>query len=229
MVLLVTVVALTAFVVFDAGAAQRLKKVQERKFPSEWCPLNTGFFGSFTSETGHIKITFVTTNGYDDGSFFAFFNNRLDDVVVMEASEFVPPNTRESTCYSDGIVPELDPSYPLVSNPAVPFYEPFDPPMSACSWDESNGATVDGHEGWIEIGSVDMGVALVETSVVVSGLTIGVPYVIWGQWHAVDFFDDPACTPGALCMELTVDDLPQGCLVPVEDTTWGGIKSLYDR
>jgi hypothetical protein len=229
MVLLVTVVAMATLVVFDAGAAQRLKKVQERKFPSQWCPLNTGFLGSFTSETGHIKITFITINGYDDGSSFAFFNNRLDDVVVMEASEFVPPNTRDSDCYSDEIVPELDPSYPLVSNPAVPFYEPFDPPMSPCSWDESSGATINDTDGWIELGSAGLGEVFVETSVIISGLTIDVPYVIWGQWHAIDFFDDPACTPGALCMEITVDDLAQGCLVPTEDTTWGGIKSLYDR
>jgi hypothetical protein len=229
--LFITIVALTTTALVDSATAARLQKKQERKFPSEWCPIDTNFLGSFTSETGCIVVTFIAINGWvaPPDNFF-FFDNRLDNVVVIEASEFQPPNTRDSGCYNNNIVPELDPSYPLLSNPAVPFYEPFNPLLSPNPWDETQGATINAVDGWIELGNASLGDGFVQTSVVISGLTPNVPYVIHGLWHCNPLSDAPGCTGGSACLEVIVDDLDASCNpVPVEETTWGTIKSLYSN
>ena len=230
-VLFVTILALTTTALFQGALASRLEKTQERKFPHEWCPLDTGFLGSFTSETGCIVLTFITTNAFVDSlSNETFFDNRLDNVVIMEESEFQSPNIRDSNCYSDHTVPELDPSYPLTSNPAVPFYEPFDPLLSPNPWDESQGATINAVDGWIEMGDALSGEVVVQTSVVISGLTPNLPYVIHGIWHCNPLTEDPGCANGSACLEVIVDDLNASCNpLPVEETTWGTIKSLYTR
>jgi hypothetical protein len=230
-VLFVAILAFTSTALLQGALAARLQKKQERKFPHEWCPLDTEFLGNFTSETGCIVLTFITTNAFVDSlSNETFFDNRLDNVVVMEASEFQPPNIRDSNCYSDHTVPELDPSYPLLSNPAVVFYEPFNPLLSVNPWDESQGATINAVDGWIEMGNAMLGEVVVQTSVVISGLTPDLPYVIHGNWHCNPLSEEPGCVNGSACLDVIVDDLDASCNpLPVEQTTWGTIKSLYQR
>ena len=73
-------------------------------------------------------------------------------------------------------------------------------------------------------GATDAG----STSVIISGLTPGTPYVIHGNWSAIGFPFATDCTSSSLCMTVTVDDLQAGCgALPVETKTWGGVKSLY--
>jgi hypothetical protein len=68
----------------------------------------------------------------------------------------------------------------------------------------------------------------VSTSVVISGLTPGTVYVIYGDWFADKFSNPSNCTGANVCMHVTVEDLQQGCTpLPVENSTWGSIKALY--
>ena len=211
---------------------QQLNKELVRKFPEGQCPLDTNFIGTFVTNTGIIQLTFVTGLGPHSakpGEVMDAFNQVLDDVAIIEAGEF-SANSVENThfCYSDGnpAVPE----YPvglMASNPKVPFFELFNPTTSPCPWDETNGATINGVEGWIEFsGTGDV----VSTSVVISGLTPGTQYVIAGQWWAFGFPFATDCTPTSLCLNVTVDDLQAGCgPLPAETKTWGGVKSLYKK
>jgi hypothetical protein len=208
--------------------AQTLQIRLERKFPSNWCPLDTPFIGTFQSATGTIKLTFTTINGYDDGQFFTFFDNRLDEVTIVQAAEFAAAQQPHDFCYLDNIVPVYTGDTGQGA-PVVPLYEPFSPPGSQCPWDESDGASL-APGSYIALGDAGLGEVEVSTSVVVTGLTPGVDYVIHGLWHADGFLDDPLCVPGSVCMEVRVDDLTQtGCQPPLatEESTWGRVKALY--
>ncbi|HXV13448.1 MAG TPA: hypothetical protein VEC56_04520 [Candidatus Krumholzibacteria bacterium] len=233
-------IAVAAFASIGASASEVLAQTQQlnkelvRKFPEGFCPLDTNFIGTFVSNTGIIQLTFVTGlgphgNGLKSGDVAVGFNQVLDDVAIIEAAEFAANSVENSNfCYSDGnpFVPE----YPvglLAGNPKVPFFDLFNPVTSPCPWDETNGATINLVDGWIEFtGAGDVA----STSVVISGLTPGTQYVIAGQWSAIEFPFATECTPTSLCLQITVDDLPNGCgPLPVETKTWGQVKALYNK
>lgn len=220
-----TVAVLAAVLVPAAVSAQQLQKTVERRFPTEWCPLDTPFMGTFQSNTGIIRLTFTTTNGNDNG-FFSFFEQKLDDVMIVQSSEFSAHSAPHSFCYLDNIVPVYNGNTGQGA-PVVPLYDSFTPSGSECPWDVSNGASINTTDGWLEMGTSGLGEASVSTSVVVSGLTPGVDYVIHGNWFATSFLDDPGCVPGSVCLEVRVDDLSSGCSLPAKQSTWGAVKSLY--
>ena len=229
---LVVVAALVIVGMTASGAraqTQQLNKTLERKFPSEYCPLPTPAIGNFVTDTGSIRLTFSANNGYDDGFGFQFFEQKLDEVTIIEAAEFAAhasEDNNERFCYTTGIVPEIDPGYDRTNNPAVPFFEPFSPPSSTCPWDVSHGAAIN-PAGFLELGSAGLGETTVSTSVVISGLTPGVVYTIYGEWSASNFIDFSNCDPGSICMTIIVDDLPNGCSVKTQESTWGAVKALY--
>lgn len=210
---------------------QQLNKTLERRFPSSFCPLPTVVLGTFVTDTGHIKLTFVTQNGYEGDLGFVHHQQKLDNVSIIESSWFNSEAVlNDNFCYSDaewGIVGTMAPE-DLIGRPEVPYYDTFQPSPGPCAWDETDGATVTG--GVIELGSFGLGLTDVSTSVVISGLTPGVPYVIHGDWSADEFNILLNCTGNAICMQVTVDDLPSGCgPLPVRSTTWGAVKSLYTK
>jgi hypothetical protein len=229
------VLAATLFIIAGSATSDvfaqtnQLDKNLARKFPSSFCPLPTVILGTFVTFTGHIKLTFVTPNGYDLQGNFIHHQQKLDNVSIMEESWFVAkavPN--DQFCYSDdewgivGTVPAAD----LIGKPEVPFFDQFDPSGSECPWDETDGATITG--GVIELGSFADGIRDISTSVVISGLTPNVPYVIHGDWSADEFNIGTTCTGAEICMQVTVDDLPQGCVVvPAKTSTWGRVKALF--
>jgi hypothetical protein len=198
---------------------QQLDKTLVRKFPEDFCPLDTQLIGSFVTNTGHIQLTFATA-----GEASIAFNQILDDISIIEADEFAANSVEHESCFFDGPPYALVYQGSLTGNPKVPFYDAFGPSTSTCPWDETDGATIsDGALHFVGTGED------VSTSVVISGLTPGVNYVIHGNWSANDFNPfEPACTGAALCLQVTVDDLPNGCgPLPVESKTWGGVKALY--
>lgn len=212
----------------NSAFASGLTKTLERKFPSEWCPVPTAFLGSFTTATGIIKLTFSTTNGYEDTFGFTPFQQKLDNVSIVEETYFNLKSTPHPSCYFDGTVNQMA-SADLIGHAEVPFYEQFTPSSGKCPWDESHGASINPGSGWIELGGVSTGpVAPVSTSIVISGLTPATAYVISGDWFAVDFSLPASCTGANICMNVTVEDVQQGCLpLPVDSSTWGAIKALY--
>jgi hypothetical protein len=208
------------------ASAQKLQKTLERKFPTEWCPLDTPFMGTFQSETGIVRLTFTTNNGSDTG-FFSFFEQKLDDVMIVLASEFAANSADHPFCYLDNIVPVYTGDVQQGA-PTVPLFDTFTPSGSPCPWDELHGATINAADGWIELGSFGLGEATITTSVLVSGLTPNVDYVIHGNWFATSFLDDPLCVPGSVCMEVRVDDVADGCQpLSTRESTWGAVKALY--
>jgi hypothetical protein len=207
--------------------ANGLEKNLERKFPSDWCPIPTVFLGSFTTDTGNIKLTFATNNGYDDGFGFVPFQQKLDNVSIVEESYFALKSTPHPSCYFDETVNQMAPT-DLIGKPEVPFYEQFTPLSSECPWDETNGATINATDGWIELGNFGLGIAPVSTNVVITGLTPGTSYVIHGDWFAQDFSLPSNCTGSQICVKVTVEDLSTGCVpLPTKGSTWGAIKALY--
>lgn len=211
----------------NSAFANGLSKDLERKFPSEWCPVPTAFLGTFTTDSGIIKLTFSTTNGFDDVFGFTPFQQKLDNVSIVEDAYFTLKSTPHPSCYFDGTVNQMAPA-DLIGKPQVPYYEQFTPSSGKCPWDETHGASINAGSGWIELGGASGPVAPVSTSVVISGLTPGTLYVIHGDWFAVDFSLPSNCTGANVCMHVTVEDLQQGCLpLPTEGSTWGSIKSLY--
>jgi hypothetical protein len=143
------------------------------------------------------------------------------------AAEFEANNQpNDAFCYVGNIVPVYT-GDTAQGAPVVPLYEPFSPAGSPCPWNVSNGASLAGD--YIALGAPALGVSTVSTSVVVSGLTPGVDYVIHGDWHSDGFLDTPLCVPGSVCMEVRVDDLEQGCGGPLaaRESTWGAVKALY--
>lgn len=205
----------------DAFAqTQQLNKTLERKFPEGFCPIDSNFLGSFVTDTGIIQLTFVTRADFGTETF----GQRLDDVSIIEAAEFAANSVEDDNCYFDGPPYIAVYTKPLVVGPKIPFYEPFDPLASECAWDETDGATILGGE------ILFTGTGAVSTSVIISGLTPGTPYVLYGNWSAFNFLLPDACLPPALCMEVTVDDLQAGCgPLPAETKTWGGVKALYNK
>lgn len=197
---------------------QQLNKTLERKFPEGFCPIDANFLGSFHSDTGIIQLTFVTRADFGTETF----GQRLDDVSIIEAADFAANSVEDDNCYFDGPPYVAVYTGSLSGNPKVPFYEPFDPLASECAWDETDGATILGGE------ILFTGTGDVSTSVVISGLTPGTPYVLYGNWSAFNFLLPDACLPPALCMQVTVDDLQAGCgPLPADTKTWGAVKSLY--
>ena len=218
-----------ALVGASAGGALAtgLEKNLERKFPSEWCPIPTVFLGSFVTDTGNIRLTFTTNNGYDDGFGFVPFQQKLDNVSIVEESYFALKATPHPSCYFDETVNQMA-SSDLIGKPEAPFYEQFSPLSSECPWDETNGATINASAGWIELGNFGLGIAPVSTSVVIGGLTPGTSYVIHGDWFAVDFSLPSNCTGSQICVQVKVEDLATGCVpLPTKGSTWGAVKALY--
>jgi len=227
---IITAIAAGASDVF--AQTLQLNKTLERKFPEDYCPLDTNFLGTFVTDTGIIRLTFKTRD--DDGTNLkggivtVAFNQKLDDISIIEAAEFAANSVENSAgCYFDG--PPFAPVYTgsLVNNPKVPFYEPFSPVASPCPWDLSDGAAIQNGELIFTGGSVD---GFSTTSVVISGLTPGTAYVLHGNWSANNFLLPDQCGPEQACLEVTVEDLEEGCTtLPVRETTWGAVKALYQN
>ncbi len=228
-VLFVTAVCALAGVATDS-VAQSLQKTLERKFPEAYCPLPTEFMGTFVSTTGSIRLSFETTNGYDNGPDFVFYQQQLDNIVVLEASVFDANKLEHETCYFDGGINYLNPAFNPVGAVGVVFFDSFNPSTSPCAWDETDGATIDSGEGALKLGTIGLGAVPVTTSVVISGLTPNVPYVIAGDWHARDFLLPDDCGPSEICVLVTVEDLANGCgPVSVESKSWGAVKAMYRK
>jgi hypothetical protein len=225
LILIVAACALPSAVASDALAqTQQLNKTLERKFPEGYCPLPTEFMGTFISATGIIRLTFSTENGYDEGLDFHFYQQQLDNIVVLEASVFEANKVEHPNCFFDGSINGLSPSV-NGSTPGVVFFDTFNPNTSPCAWDETDGATIDAGEGKMLLGTIGLGAVPVSTS-----LTPNVPYVIAGDWQAFEFLLPDDCGPSEICVQVTVDDLTSGCLpLPVRSTTWGAVKSLYTK
>jgi hypothetical protein len=208
---------------------QQLDKTLVRKFPEGFCPLDTQQIGSFTSNTGIIQLTFITglgASGLKSGDVTVGFGQILDDISIIEAADFAVNSVPDEVtfCYFDS-----DPHVPVYNQPLpnahAPFYDSFGPSTSPCPWDETDGFAITGGE-LVYTGSGDVA----STSVIISGLTPGTPYIIHGRWKAVGFPFATACDASSLCMTVQVDDLQAGCgPLPVETKTWGGVKSLYKK
>jgi hypothetical protein len=224
-------VALCAFVgtlANDAASEELLVKKLERKFPEGYCPIDTELLGSFVPTTSHIQLSFETTNGYDDAGTFVFYQQQLDNVVIIEAAEFELHKVLHDNCYFDGSINGLDPAYSPAGKPGVVFFDSFNPSTSECAWDVTNGATIDEGDGNLKLGLIADGVVNIGTSVVISGLTPGTAYVICADWQAFSFLLPGDCSPSQICFDVKVDGLPNGCgPLPAEESTWGGVKSLY--
>jgi hypothetical protein len=196
---------------------QQLNKELVRKFPEGFCPLDTNLIGTFVTNTGIIQLTFVVGP----------FDQVLDDISIIEAAEFAAHHlpTNPQSCYA-GDPEEAWVYNGTLPNAAVPFHESFGPPpTSPCPWDETDGFTISNGALRFAGGTVPG-----STSVVISGLTPGTPYVIHGNWSAVGFPFATVCTPTSLCMTVTVDDLQAGCgPLPADTKTWGGVKALYNK
>jgi hypothetical protein len=231
--LVVAVFALVGTLATDVfpQTEERLVKKLERKFPEGYCPMDTEFLGSFTSETGHIQLSFETTNGFDDNGTFIFYQQQLDNVAIVEAAEFAANSAENSAfCYFDGPPFVHVFTGALINNPKVPFYDSFNPSTSECAWDITNGATIDEGDGNLKLGLIADGLANIGTSVVISGLTPGIPYVICADWQAFSFLLPGDCSPSQICLDVKVTDVPNGCgPLPAQESTWGGVKSLYKK
>ncbi len=221
--LLFTIVAVSAASDVVAQTQQLVKEVV-RKFPEGSCPLDTDLIGTFVTDTGIIQLTFAVGLGslpdVKSGVIAVGFSQVLDDISIIEAAEFEAHQQDDpGNCYFDS-----DPPVPVYTGSSHTFLESFDPPTSPCPWDETDGFTIS--DGAIRFtGATDFG----STSVIISGLTPGTQYVIHGSWFAEGFPFALDCTdPASLCMQITVDDLPNGCgPLPAENKTWGGVKALY--
>lgn len=212
---------------------ERLVKKLERKFPEGSCPLDTNFLGTFTTETGIVQLIFLT-RGDDDGGDLKWqgaavaFSQVLDDISIIEAAEFAANQVEDpGNCYFDG--PPYMPVFTgdLLNNPNVPFYEPFSPPSSECAW-VTDGATISAGE--LHFDGAGASGEIFTASVVISGLTPGTPYVLHGRWFALGFLLPDNCIPPACCLDVKVIDLTNGCgPLPAQESTWGGVKSLYKK
>lgn len=207
----------------------QLDKTLVRKFPEGMCSLDSNLIGSFVTNTGIIQLSFITSLD-DDGAdavagVLSPYNHILDDISIIEESEFnTPGNTVDDpgNCYFDGLVQAYNGL--VTGNPKVPFYDGFAPSTSPCPWDETQGVLIQ-NEHLEFIGNAG---GFCQTSVVISGLTPGTPYIIHGRWSAVGFPFGTDCTVPALCMTITVDDVPNGCgTLTTESKTWGAVKALY--
>jgi len=220
-----------AFVITAAGEVcaqtQELNKTLERKFPEDFCPLDSNLLGTFTTSTGIIQLTFATRDEDNDPATVAF-NQILDDISIIETAEFAANSVEnDNGCYFDGPPFALEYTGSLTNNPKVPFYEPFSPVASPCAWDETDGAAIQNGELHFVGGSAD---GISTTSVIISGLTPGTEYVIHGRWSANGFLLPDACGADQACLEITVDSLDEGCVtLPVQSTTWGAVKALYQN
>jgi hypothetical protein len=218
-----------AFVITAASEVcaqtQQLNKTLERKFPEGDCPLDTSLLGTFITNTGIIQLTFATRDEDNDPATVAF-NQILDDISIIESAEFFANSIEDpDNCYFDGPPYALEYQGSLDNNPKVPFHDGFGPSTSPCAWDETDGAAI--QNGVLQfVGGSGDGVST--TSVIISGLTPGTQYVIHGRWSAEGFLLPDACGADQACLEVTVDDLEEGCVtLPVQSTTWGKVKALY--
>lgn len=208
---------------------QQLNKTLERRFPEGTCPIETEFLGTFVSATGHIQLTFATTNGFFDGPDFVFYDQLIARLVILEASVFESNKAlSDEFCYFDGEVFELPPTFDPSTAAGVVFFDDFNPSTSECAWDLSDGASIT--DGSLHLGAEGLGAVPVTTSVVISGLTPNLSYVIAGDWQAFRFQLPDDCSPSQICFDVTVDDLETGCgPLPTQQSTWGAVKALYQN
>jgi hypothetical protein len=228
----VIAIALVATTTSDVFAqTQQLNKTLERKFPVGQCPLDTNFLGTFVTNTGIIQLTFLT-RGDDDagdaksGDVAVAFDQVIDDVSIIEASEFAANSVEDDNCYFDGPPFLAVFTGALLNNPKVPFYDALDPSTSPCPWDETDGVVID--TGALRFTGDGGGDGILTTSVIISGLTPGTPYVLHGSWLAFNFNLPNDCVPPAACLDVTIDDVPNSCgTLSTETKTWGAVKALY--
>jgi hypothetical protein len=216
--LLILTTLITLLLPDIVSAAVLLKKKINRRFPDGRCPVDVAEADKWVTTTGAVRITFEFTQGANlDPLDF-----HLDDVTIIEVTEFtalkfVDPDSPPCVGFF------LDPA-DLVNNAAVPLYEPFDPLIANCPWDEASGGTI--VNGVVEMAEPGGGVS--STSVLFGGLDTNTEYMVWGLWSASNFAETIDCADAlSACIEVTVEEVDSSCSLPVEDSTWGKVKALF--
>jgi len=214
----VLLAAFLAFmVVMPAVAQTKLKKKINRRFPQDWCPMLLDANDQWSTSSGIVEIILTFEQGFNNSAL----NMQLDDFTIIEVDEFTNLAVNAAPCPGE-ILDPVD----LMGNPKVPFYERFDPVSSTCPWDESDGGAIGG--GVMAMADPGMG-GTTSTRVIVGGLDPAKSYVFWGMWTAINF-DEVDCTDDfGLCLDVEINEVTSSCTLPVEESTWGAIKSLFDQ
>jgi hypothetical protein len=179
-------------------ATTKTVSIDRRPPVSQYCPIdNQGFDLTFVAEEPFARVSFTVTNTSPGG---VFLSNRIDNVAVIaktiyDAHKVVSPGF--GACYAspgDPNTPALD--FNAAGTPEA-YLNLFD--TNAAGWDLNTFTSFQGGGGAPRIpatGSDTTGGQLVlgrssdgavdaKTSVLVSGLTPGVEYIVTGWWYVV--------------------------------------------
>jgi hypothetical protein len=192
-----------AFIVLGAAAdAAAFTKTLDRRFPTNYCPIDNDTFDlTFTATTDRVKIKIQGNNFSGLGNWL---EQRLDNMVIVpksvfDAHRFLTPTF--SACYQ----PPGPANYPGYNFSAAGtpenFLDLFD--INAAAWDLTNYGWfddtslnasaprdpvfgVDSTGGALALGRQEDGPVTVSTDFTVTGLTPGTLYVLTGWWSTQD-------------------------------------------
>jgi hypothetical protein len=231
-----------------SAAAEEIILVQPpliRKFPAfTFCPFPVSL--QFTANASTATVHMVANNYVFGPSFegdpdeFRYAHQGVDNVSVVPLAVHTAhllDNDLSSdyfTCYSQATVPFIF-KFDEIAPGSVPLLETFENAPSG--WDMTQGAYYDSRSAHNDpssttghtdgVGSLGLGLSSptpslsdsARTSVTVTGLTAGQPYVLNGWW-VVDngiFSNDVSLT-----IKITGPDL-----TPLGQRTWGSVKRRY--
>ena len=189
--------------------------VLERRFPVNlYCPIDNDDFNlTFVAEGPFVRLTFTANNEFEGN----WLHRRLDNIAVVakstyDANKIVTPGF--DACYESPGSPNT-PGYNFAAAGTTEvFLDLFD--ADADGWDLARGAYFQPGPGTsappnptsgatsggaLGLGRQSDGAATVSTTILVSGLTAGVQYIVTGWWYIEDFLQP---------MTVTID--PSPCL-----------------
>lgn len=202
---------LAAMLISGPVQAAISNKSIDRRFPAQFCPIdNDDFILEFVADTSRARLTFKVRNF---GLLGGFLGHQLDNVAVVDRTTFLANRVVTpgySFCYqSPGHLNTKGYDFSAAGT-TESFLDLFD--ADADGWDLTNRAFFatssaprnppvgnDNTGRSIGLGKSADGDVEVSTSVLVSGLTPGVTYVITGWWQ--EFDDDRP-------LNITIDTAP---------------------
>lgn len=212
-----------------------------RKFPQDvFCPIPVTM--QFTANAGTAVVHAIANTYVHDGSSFLYTHQAIDNMYVVPLATYnanlVANDGDYDFCYLNDQVPQIF-LFDQVTPGSGQLEERFT--LGAAGWDLAQGAYWDGTRsahndpsnistphnqtgGCLGLGQENATPALTDsarTSATIVGLTAGQDYVLSGWWTVGDgiFTEDAS---------LTIKIVGPGA-VPVQQRTWGAVKSRYRR
>ena len=212
-------------VLLACGSAHALpiSVVVERRFPVNlYCPIdNRAVNLTFVAEGPNVRLTFEGNNEFQG----EWLQRRLDNIAVVAKSIYdaagntVVPNNL-ANCYESPGSPNTPAYYFNRSGTTEVFLDLFD--SEADGWDLLLGAyflpgpgvsaTRDAAEGFgdvtggaLGLGKQTDGAINVKTSVLVSGLTTGVQYIVTGWWYMAELQPMTVTIDPSPCQDRDLD------------------------